>query len=168
MEFDELFGRPAVLAAFVVLCIFFYQFLHAYKLPDLPIVGAKPGEWFPLQRAKWRNFMNPEAATRIAYEEYGDRACIFPMAGAQTFLHLPHKELQWLVDSADTDINALAQIINSLQLHRTLMDPKLAYQPAHIGVISGSLTREIENLVPDLLDEIQNSIDALWGWRQRG
>lgn len=110
--------------------------------------------------------MNPEVATRIAYEEYGDRACIFLMAGAQTFMHLPHKELQWLVDSADTDINALSQIINSLQLHRTLMDPKLAYQPAHIGVISGSMTREIGNLVPDLLDEIQNSIDALWGVKE--
>lgn len=93
--------------------------------------------------------MDMKAATEIAYNQYSDRACIFPIAGAQNFVHLPYKELQWLVERPDKDIDVRAQIIDSLQLNRTLMDPKLVHYPAHISIISGRLTREIGNLVPD-------------------
>ena len=107
--------------------------------------------------------MDMKAATEIAYNQYSDRACTFPIGGAQDFVHLPYNEIQWLVERPDTDIDVRAQIVDSLQLNRTLMDPKLAHYPAHISVISGRLTREIGNLVPELLDEIQHGIDKLWG-----
>ena len=160
----DIWDRPAVLTTtLLVVAYVLYQLLRPSKLPKIPIVGAKPREWFPLQRAKWRNTMDMKAATEIAYNQYSDRACIFPIAGAQNFVHLPYKELQWLVDRPETDIDVRAQIIDSLQLNRTLTDPKLAHYPAHISLISGRLTREISNLVPDLLDEIQYGVDNLWG-----
>jgi len=146
----RVWDRPAVLTTtLLVVAYVLYQLLRPSKLPKIPIVGAKPGEWFPLQRAKWRNTMDMKAATEIAYNQYSDRACIFPIAGAQNFVHLPYKELQWLVERPDKDIDVRAQIIDSLQLNRTLMDPKLVHYPAHISIISGRLTREIGNLVPD-------------------
>ena len=164
MSDRKIWDRPAVLAtALIVVAYVFYQLFRPSKLPKIPIVGAKPGEFFPLLRARWRNFMDPKAATETAYNQYSDRACILPIAGALTFVHLPHNELQWLIDRPDTDLDVRAQIVESLQLNRTLMDPDLAHKPAHISVISGRLTREIGNLVPDLMDEIQYSIDSLWG-----
>ncbi|KAH9208149.1 putative cytochrome P450 [Leptodontidium sp. 2 PMI_412] len=127
-----------------------HQYLCAPKLPNLPIVGAKPGEWFPLLRAQWRNTLDMQTAAEIAYKEHRNRACIFPIAGGQNFVHLPREELQWL-------------IIDSLQLDYTVTDPRLAHDPAHISIIAGLLTREIGNVFPEMLDEAQHSIDNIWG-----
>ncbi|MCJ1325216.1 hypothetical protein MMC10_001878 [Thelotrema lepadinum] len=160
----DVWDKPIVLAIpLLLICYFLYQFLRSPKLPKLPIVGAKPGEWFPLLRAQWRNTVNMQAATELAYSEHKDRACIFPIAGGQNFVHLPYEELQWLIERPDTDVDVLAQIIDSLQLDHTVMDPDLVHKPVHIKLISGLLTREIGNLIPDLLDEIQHSVDELWG-----
>lgn len=41
------------------------------------------------------------------------------------------------------------------------MDPDLAHFPSHLSVISSPLTREVGNLIPDLLDEIWYSVDNL-------
>ncbi|XXH01654.1 hypothetical protein Hte_008014 [Hypoxylon texense] len=154
----------AVLAPVVLLTGYFlYQFYSAPKLPDLPIVNAKPGEWFPLQRAKWRNTMNMRIATEIAYNHHRNRACVLPIAGAQNFIHLPREDLQWLVDRPATEVDILEQIIDFLQLDYTITDPKLAHFPAHISIASGALTRETGNLVPDLLDEIEFGIRSHWG-----
>ncbi|KAF4614333.1 hypothetical protein G7Y89_g15403 [Cudoniella acicularis] len=164
LELEEIVpDNPVALGLSVIVVYVLYQLLRPSKLPKLPIVGAKPGEWFALRRARWRNTRYMKNATETAYNQYSDCACILPIAGAQTFVHLPHKELRWLLEQPDSVINNLTQVVDSLQLHRTLMDPDLAYKPGHISVISGPLTREIGNLVPTLLDEIQYAVDDLWG-----
>ncbi|KAL2824219.1 cytochrome P450 [Aspergillus cavernicola] len=156
--------RPiAFLAALAVIACVLYQLVRPSKLPKVPIVGAKPGEWFALQRARWRNTFDTKTATQTAYDEYRDRACIFPIAGAQTFVQLPLHDAQWLIERPDKDVSVLNGIIDTLQFNHTLMDPKLAHLPAHMSVISGPLTREIGNLIPDLLDEIQFGVDHFWG-----
>ena len=48
-------------------------------------------------------------------------------------------------------------------MNHTIMDPDLAHEPAHISIIVGQLTREIRNLVPTLMGEIQYAVDNLWG-----
>lgn len=105
--------------------------------------------------------MDMRTATEIAYKY--DHACVFSIAGAETFIHLPHKELQWLIEQPDTEIDVKAQIIDSLQFNYTLMDPNLAHRPAHISIVSGPLIRDINNLIPELPAEIQHSVDNIWG-----
>ncbi|KAL4746289.1 cytochrome P450 [Aspergillus terricola var. indicus] len=162
---ETLFDRPIVLLAVVAVIAGYAlsQLLSSRKLPNVPIVGAKPGEWFPLLRARWRNTFNPQAAAEAAYNQYREQACLFPMAGAQDFVQLPLKEAQWLIERPDSEVSVLDGIIESLQFDHTLMDPKLAHLPAHMSVISGPLTRETGNLIPVLLDEIRHGIDSLWG-----
>ncbi|RYP82073.1 hypothetical protein DL770_005695 [Monosporascus sp. CRB-9-2] len=161
---EDVLSRPAVLApTALVVAYLLYQLLRPSDLPKLPIVGAKPGEWFPLQRAKWRNTKDMKTATEIAYCQYRDRACIFPVAGAGNFILLPFKELQWLVEQPDTDLSMHGQTRDALQLDYTIMDPRLGRAPVHVSLISGLLTRETGNLVPALLGEIQHSVDNLWG-----
>ncbi|CAK4032106.1 ent-kaurene oxidase [Lecanosticta acicola] len=150
-------------ALFVVGFTAIYRLLFSDRsLPDLAIVGAKPNEWFPLQRARWRNTVDMKTATVQAYESR-DRACIFPIGASQVLVHLPHKELQWLAERPDSDVNVLAQIIDMLQLDYTVMDPGLVHRPSHIPLIAGALTRETGNLVPELLDEIEHSVSEAWG-----
>lgn len=164
LDLEELWNRPAILAPTVfILAFILYQFIRPSKLPDLPILGAKPGEWFPLQRAKWRNTKDMKTATEIAYSQYRDHACIFPVAGAHSFVMLPFKELQWLVEQPDSDVSMHEQTNDALQLDYTVTDPRLVHVPVHVNLVSGLLTRETGNLVPDLLDEIQYSVEGLWG-----
>ncbi|KAI0011208.1 cytochrome P450 [Xylariaceae sp. FL0662B] len=157
-------SRPAVLApAVLVIGYVLYQLLRPSRLPNLPIVGAKPGEWFPLLRAKWRNTKDMKTATEIAYNQYKDQACLMPIGGSENFVLLPAKELQWLVDQSDSDIDTLEQIVESLQLDYTITDPQLVHNPTHVKLISTTLTKETGNLVPRLVDETQVCVDELWG-----
>ncbi|KAI6089470.1 cytochrome P450 [Hypoxylon rubiginosum] len=167
---DLLETRPAVLAPVVlaVAYLIYQLFLRPSGLPDIPIVGARPGEWFPLARARWRNTRDMKTATEVAYSQYRDRAVVLPIAGAQDFVQLPIAEMQWLVDQPDSDVDLHAQVLDSLQLDFTVMDPRLIHQPMHQELISTVLTRETGNLVPALLDETRFSVDDLWGTDTEG
>ncbi|KAI2621684.1 cytochrome P450 [Hypoxylon sp. NC1633] len=164
LNLEETLTRPALLAPILLVVGYvLYQLFRPSGLPDIPIVGARPGEWFPLARARWRNTKDMKTATEIAYTQYRDRACILPVAGAGDFVMLPSKETQWLVDQPDSDIDLHQQASNALQLDYTVTDPRLVHNPVHQKLISGVLTRETGNLVPDLLDETRASVDSLWG-----
>lgn len=157
--------RPAVLAPTLLVigwCV--YQLLKASKLPRLPIVGARPGEWFPLVRARWRNAKDMQAATLVAWETYRDQTCILPIAGGNDNVVLPLKEHQWLIDQPDSVLSMHASTTEDLQLNHTIMDPKLVVDnPVHHHLISTTLTRETGNLIPDLYDELRDSLNELWG-----
>ncbi|KAI1496764.1 ent-kaurene oxidase [Biscogniauxia marginata] len=162
--FGDLLARPAVLApALLVVGYVLYQLFRPSKLPDIPIIGSRPGEWFPLMRARWRNVKGMKSAIQLAYDQYKDQACIIPVAGATDFVMLPVREIQWLVDQPDSDFNMHEQTREALQLDYTVMDAQLTRTIAHHKLISGVLTRETGNLVPDLIDEIRFSVDKLWG-----
>ncbi|XDG02228.1 hypothetical protein ABKA04_001843 [Annulohypoxylon sp. FPYF3050] len=161
---EDALTRPAVLAPAILLIGYvLYQLFRPTGLPDIPIVGAKPGEWFPLLRATLRNTKDMKSATEVAYELYRDQTVLFPIAGAQTFVQLPASQLQWLVDQPDSALNLHEQVLDSLQLDLTVMDPRLIHNPIHQKLISTILTRETGNLVPALLDETQFSVDHFWG-----
>ncbi|KAI2643554.1 cytochrome P450 [Xylaria nigripes] len=155
--FDQSLGLA--LGGCLLLILLIYHSLSHPKLPDLPVVGAKPGEWFSLQRARWRNAVDMKTATMTAYNQYKDSACILPVFMGQNLVHLPLKELQWLVDQPDTDVDNLAQLMDAFLFDYTIMDPKLTHAPIHIGLLTGRLTREVGNLIPDIMDEVQHSVD---------
>jgi cytochrome P450 len=157
--------RPAVLApAVLVVAWFLYQLSRPSKTPPLPVIGARPGEWFSLLRARWRNARDMQAATLVAYERFRHEACILPIAGASDYVLLPRKEHQWLIDQPDSVLSMHASTTEDLQLKHTVMDPKLVvHNPVHHHIISTTLTRETGNLVPELYEELCYSMDELWG-----
>lgn len=163
---EEALTRPAVLApALLVLAYAVYQlFLRPSGLPaGLPILGAKPGEWFPLVRARFRNVRDMKTAIQLAYTQHRDQACILPVFGSGDLVLLPSKEIQWLVDQPDSEVDIHQAIVASLQLDHVVMDSHLMHPPVHHKIVSTLLTRETGNLVPDLLDEIRFTVDKLWG-----
>ena len=159
-------ARPVVLAPAILLVGFILYQLFAspkLKLPDLPVVGAKPGEWFSIQRTKWRNALSMEQATMEAYTRYKDQACIFPLPDAENLVMLPFKEMKWLLDQPDSELSMHEQIQANLQLEYSIMDPRLTKPSVHVNLVTTQLTRETGNLMPALLDEIQYNVDRLWG-----
>ncbi|KAI1098335.1 cytochrome P450 [Jackrogersella minutella] len=166
---DTILTRPAVLApALLLIGYVLYQLFRPTGLPDVPIIGARPGEWFPLARARWRNAKDMKTATEVAYSQYRNQTVILPIAGAKDFVLLPANQLQWLVDQPDSDIDLHEQVNEALQLDFTVMDPQLIHNPIHHKLISTVLTRETGNLVPALLDETRFSVDGLWGTDTEG
>ncbi|KAI1390980.1 cytochrome P450 [Hypoxylon trugodes] len=164
MAIEETLSRPGVLApVLLVIGYVLYQLFRPSRLPNLPVAGARPGEWFSLQRAAWRNAMDMKTATQVAYDQYRNQACIMPVLGGQNYVVLPASELQWLVDQPDTDIDIHEDLLDVFQFNYTLMDPNIYHQPAHHKIISTTLTRETGNLVPVLLDEIKHSVERYWG-----
>ncbi|KAI0393713.1 cytochrome P450 [Xylariaceae sp. FL0594] len=151
-----------LVAALVFVGYILYQALAPPKLPNLPIVGLKSGEWFPLTRARWRNAVDMKTATETAYYEHKDSACILPVFGGQNLVHLPVKEFQWLVDQPDTELDNLAQLMDAFLFDYTIMDPGLVHLPIHISVLTGRLTREVGNLIPEIMEEVQHAVDSYW------
>lgn len=67
-----LLQRPAVLApVLLVVAYLVYQlFFKPSTLPDLPVLNARQGEWFPLWRAAWRTTLDYKVACKQAQKQF--------------------------------------------------------------------------------------------------
>ncbi|KAH8650437.1 cytochrome P450 [Ilyonectria robusta] len=157
--------RPAVLAPTVLVLAYIIRqrFFKKSELPELPIIGVRKGDWFPLLQAKWRNFLDFKAAVNEAYRLHKEQAVICPVLGMGNMIILPASETQFVVDQPDRILNIHEHTIQSLQLDYTVMDPYLIHNPVHNKLIVTTLTNQIGNLVPDVSDETAWSFAQHWG-----
>ncbi|KAK3373123.1 putative cytochrome P450 [Lasiosphaeria ovina] len=154
-------GPAALLVAYLV-----YRLSGVEKkapLPDLPILGARKGEWFPKFRAGWRNALHFKQALVEADQEYRDQAAILPMAGAPDIVLLPRSEIQFVTDQPDTVLNMHVKAMETLQIDYTCPEPSLAHNPIHHKLIVTTLTNQTGNLVPDVADETERAFARHWG-----
>ncbi|KAH6847007.1 cytochrome P450 [Chaetomium sp. MPI-CAGE-AT-0009] len=161
----EFLLRPAVLVPAVALVAFVIHqlFFAGPKLPKLPILGAKEGDWFPFYQATWRNTINFKAAVQEADQKYRDQAVLMPVAMAQNMVLLPRSETQFVTDQPDSKLDMHTQAIDSLQTDYTTTDPSLVRNPVHHKLITTTLTNQIGNLVPDVAEETAWGFDNHWG-----
>ncbi|KAH6623885.1 cytochrome P450 [Chaetomium tenue] len=157
--------RPAVLVPAVALVAFVIHqlFFAGPKLPKLPILGAKEGDWFPFYQATWRNTINFKAAVQEADQKYRDQAVLMPVAMAQNMVLLPRSETQFVTDQPDSKLDMHTQAIDALQTDYTTTDPSLVRNPVHHKLITTTLTNQIGNLVPDVAEETAWAFDTHWG-----
>ncbi|KAL2262657.1 hypothetical protein VTK26DRAFT_582 [Humicola hyalothermophila] len=157
--------RPAVLVPVVALVGFIIHqlFFAGPKLPKLPIVGAKEGDWFPFLQAKWRNMLDFKSAVKLADEKYRDQAVLLPLPGNPNLVLLPRSEIQFVTDQPDSVLDMHTQAMETLQTDYTSMDPLLVRNPVHHKLITTTLTSQIGNLVPDVADETAWGFQQNWG-----
>ncbi|PNY27802.1 Uncharacterized protein TCAP_02273 [Tolypocladium capitatum] len=132
------------------------------KLPALPIVGAREGEWLPTLRAMWRNSTDIRAAVAAGYRF--TEACLFPVIDLGTAVVLPPAEVAWFLEQPETKLSAHYHQLDAFQFDYTLTDPQLVrdVKPLHKTLINTKLTREINNLLPLLADEVARSVSEVW------
>ncbi|KAK4130390.1 cytochrome P450 [Trichocladium antarcticum] len=161
----ELLLRPAVLVPAVALAAFVIHdlFFAGPRLPKLPIVGAREGEWFPFFRAKWRNTLDFKSAVKLADEKYRDEAVLMPLLGSSSMVLLPRSEIQFVTDQPNSVLDMHTQAIETLQTDYTVVDPYLVRNPMHHKLITTTLTNQISHLVPDVADETAWGFDQHWG-----
>ncbi|KUI71210.1 Ent-kaurene oxidase [Cytospora mali] len=164
LDLIEIIQRPAVLtpAVLIVAYLVYRLFFKPSDLPDLPILNAKQGEWFPLWRASWRNALDFKAACKQAHSQYYDQACIVPLVGSGNMIMLPAKHTKFVIDQPESVLSLHDSAMESLQCDYT-MEGQLVHQPVHHHIITTTLTQQIGNLVPDLAEETELSLDHLWG-----
>lgn len=159
-----LVGPVALLIGYMVYSLFLCPTPASKLAATLPIVGARPGEWFPLLRARWRNGLALKPALLAAHRDHKRETCLLPILGGGDFVLLPEQDMQWYLDQPDTDIAIQEAIRHALQLDHTVADQGLVTGRGRpLELIRSKLTRETGNLVPDMLDEIGAAFADLWG-----
>lgn len=161
--------RPALLgpAIFLFTYALYSLLFRPTRLPrNIPIIGLKPGEWFPLFRARWRNTLNFKTAVVTAYEQHKQETCILPIAGSPDHVLLPSQELEWYLDQPDSVFSLSKYTLETLQTNHTFLDSGLLRWPVHMELIPRKLAREVTNLIPELVDEIQAALGDIWGDRE--
>ena len=114
------------------------------RLPELPIAGARDGEWFPKLRAMYRNTQDIRKSTTEAYK-YKDTPVIFPILDLGNVVIVPPKEVNWFLDETDDNLDFHEHMLDAFQLGRTLTEPAIMHdrRPVHHALISTKLTQEI-------------------------
>ncbi|KAM7189876.1 cytochrome P450 [Rhypophila sp. PSN 637] len=174
----ELLSRPAILAPiFLAISYIIYQiFLKPSPVSqlNLPIVGARPGDWFPYTQAKWRNYRDFRSAAleadRLSREtnpKNPHQAALFPVfGGTPNLIHLPRSEIKFVIDQPDPAVVDMhGQVMDGMQMDYILSDPHLVKDPvwaSHHKMITTMLTSQIPNLVPDVADETAWLFNHLW------
>jgi cytochrome P450 len=170
----EVLLQPGYLAITGVVTLFvwiLYQILKPANLPDLPIVGTTNSEWFTLKRAAWRNTWNFKAAEHELYTKYTSKgqAAILPLLTSNVVM-LPPSDIKFVADAPTTQLNLHESITEIFQFDYTLTNPDVNRRPVHQHTLVTSLTKEIGNLVPDMLDEASMVFEKVWGvsdqWKQ--
>jgi cytochrome P450 len=169
---DELMAQPVALAPILLIFGFIlYEVVRPKlpfevhpKLPKLPMVGARDGEWFSRMRAMWRNSIDIKSATEEAYK-FKEEPCLFPIFDLGDVVILPPTEVPWFHEQPESDLSAHYHQLNAFQLNYTITDPRIVHEtlPIHQVLINTTLTRETNNLLPALADEIAGSVDSIWG-----
>ncbi|KAK0747389.1 putative cytochrome P450 [Apiosordaria backusii] len=160
----ELLPRPIFLVP--ALCAVYFllaSIARRSRLPKIPIVGARKGDWFPHLQAKWRNTRDFKAAMEEAHTNYRDRAVIVPVASMGNLVMLPHAEAEFVSDQPDSVLSFNERAAELYQIDYTFTDPTVARVTLHNSLLKTALTPQIGNLIPVMADEAAWVFDKHWG-----
>jgi cytochrome P450 len=164
--------RPAISGPLllIVAWVVYQLFFKPSALPDVPIIGARQGDWSPMWQAKIRNFLDIKSALNSSYAQYPNQAAILPVLDAGNLVLLPRSDTTFVSDQPESVLNMHDQAQDNLQTDYTTMDPSLTHEPLHLNLIVSTMTKEIANLVPDLAEEIEYCFEHHLGndpeWRE--
>jgi cytochrome P450 len=164
---SEILLRPAFLASVALLAsslvYMVWQVIRPSKIPTLPVVGTKAGDWFPILQARWRNSKNYRDVADEINTLYKDQPCLVPIGGSEAVVLLPASETQHIVSQPDAVLNMPQPMIQGLQFKYTFVDQIIIEEPIHLKIIASNLTHQISPLINDILDETEWAFKEFWG-----
>ncbi|RGP78404.1 hypothetical protein FLONG3_3540 [Fusarium longipes] len=158
-------SRPAIVAPVIIFVsyIIYQLFIKQSNLPDLPIVGARKGDWFPLLQARIRNSLDVKATLNSSYAQYRNQATILPLLDAGNVVFLPRSDTKFASEQPTDQLDMHTSTIQDLQLDWTTMNPSLTHDPIHLDLVLTTLTKEVGNLIPHLAEELEHCVTKYWG-----
>ncbi|KAH8908550.1 cytochrome P450 [Coniochaeta sp. PMI_546] len=172
---SEILLHPAYVAAGAVVALLgwvLYEVFRPSTLPKgLPIIGLE-NEWFAMRRAAFRNNINSKAVMQETYNKYSSKGqpVILPLLTG-TIVVLPPSDTQFLVDAPESQVSMHEQVHENFQMDYTIVDQDILHRPLHYPLIVTTLTSQVGNLVPEVIDEVDFQFKEEWGtdtsaWRE--
>lgn len=164
----ERLSNPLV---FVPLLFILVSILHSYLTgekevpPSLPWIGKESNKLFAETRAHLASFTKVRQWLTEGYERYSKKGkvYVFPDFMGKSEVIVPPSDIPWLLEQPD-------DVLSVSELHHDVLagdynftSPKVTKQPYHDHVVSQNLPRRVGALVPDVWDELVDSIDQQWG-----
>ncbi|KAI5919905.1 putative cytochrome P450 [Camillea tinctor] len=158
---SELFSRPVLLVPALFVVYFIVSSLKRPRLPDIPIIGSRKGDWFPLLQARWRNSRDFKTALEHAYTQA--RPVLVPVVSEGDIVMLPPAEVKFVIDQPDSVLGFSERAFEIFQIDYTFMDPTIPRVPLHESLLRTKLTPHISGLVPDMAEEAAWAFETHWG-----
>ncbi|KAK8039591.1 hypothetical protein PG993_008002 [Apiospora rasikravindrae] len=165
-----------LLPAISLLFFIFYVQILSNPKPSLsktvPILNARKGEFFPYLRAAWRNTLDLKSALDLHRTQHNGQVVRVPIVGPGNLVLLPSHEAKWLIDQPENVLSMHQQTDLHFQTaHKTVYPLR---NQAHVHLVMTKLTRQVGNLVPVLMEEIEFAMPQAWdgttsdkdGWQE--
>lgn len=161
---SELLISPAALLLGSCIIYSLVSFIkHCRRLPNIPVIGARKNDLFPIFQAKWRNTLNFKAAMEQAYTQHRDRAVILPVVSGGDSVMLPYSEIDFVAAQPDSILSSKERAAQIYQTDHTFMDPRVNRAARYDTIIRMTMTPQVGNLIPALSDEVNWAFDEYWG-----
>jgi len=149
----------------VIVSVIYSQCTAGEDLPhNLPWIGKESNRLFAETRAHFASFTKVRQWLNEGYEKYSKRGqtYIFPDFTGKPEVIIPPSEIPWLLEQPDS-------VLSVNELHHDILagdynfTGNIIKQPYHEHVVLRNLPRRIGSLVPDIWEELTDSIDDQWG-----
>jgi hypothetical protein len=76
---------------------------------------------------------------------------------------LPGSEVKWIAEQPESVLNSTEAQRDALQTDYSFLDTTIAQHPVHYNIIKGTLQKEMDALIPEIVDEVEASVDQYFG-----
>lgn len=127
----------------------------------IPTLNARKGELFTYLRAAWRNTLDLKSALELHRNQHPGQAVRVPIVGPGKLVLLPASEAKWLIDQPEDVLSMHQQTDLHFQTaHKTVYPLR---NQSHVHLVTTKLTRQVGNLVPALMEELEMAMPQAWG-----
>ncbi|KAM0811671.1 putative Cytochrome P450 [Seiridium cardinale] len=157
---SELLSHPALLVSAIFLVYSIVFLLKRPEIPEIPILGARKGDWFPLLEARWRNARDFKTALERAYMQHGP--VLVPVAEEGNIVIVPFAEVKFITDQPESILSFDERANDFVQIEHTFMDLRIASVALQGSFLRTQRTRQIVSLVPVLAEEVVWALEKYW------
>ncbi|KAL8728151.1 MAG: hypothetical protein Q9166_005601 [cf. Caloplaca sp. 2 TL-2023] len=131
---------------------------------DRFIVNPKDPSSGPLRSSSGKRSRGSVTATQ-GNEKYSKsgKSYLLPDFSGKPIIIIPPSQLKWLIDQPDHVLSTAAFHYDAQQGDYAFTQPRLLRDPYHEHVLHKSLPRKVNNLVPDIWEEVACTFDHAWG-----
>lgn len=142
------------------------SFLRAPKYPEsLPWVGHGKS-WSAILKNTFDGFTKSRDWLQEGYQKYHKqgRAFVIPSTlGVPAEVSIPRSQMQWMLDQPDHVLSTGAAHYDVLNGNYAFISPLILKDPYHEHVIHKNLARNLNAVIPDLVDEVNIDVTEVCG-----
>ncbi|KAF9734885.1 hypothetical protein PMIN02_001884 [Paraphaeosphaeria minitans] len=142
------------------------SFLRAPKYPEsLPWVGHGKS-WYGALKNTFDGFSKSRDWLHDGYQKYHKqgRAFVLPsMLGTPTEVSIPRSHMQWMLDQPDHVLSTSSAHYDTLNGDYAFISSALLKDPYHERIVHKSLARNLNAIIPEMVDEVSFNVADVFG-----